>query len=174
MPAGDGNEIWELACSWKSLKSWRLCWEILSQTVLDFYQSATVRNASGKATSFGAMMRFTGGTTAVYSGIPPRVSSFSARGPDLTTGSFMSTPSTVPVADVLKPNVLAPGEAIWSAWSALSTTEVALFIGELCWTLRRVATLLKCPLGGHLANQLICKSLLMSNPKGWWFVTSQR
>ena len=103
----------------------------MSQTLLSFYQAATVRNASGMATSFGALMRFTGGTTAVYSGIPPRVSSFSARGPDLTTGSLMSTPSTVPVADVLKPNILAPGESIWSAWSPLSTTDVPLFVGEL-------------------------------------------
>lgn len=129
----------------------------MSQTVLDFYQAATVRNASGKATSFGAMMRFTGGTTAVYSGIAPRVSSFSSRGPDLTTGSFVTTPSTLPVADVLKPNVLAPGEAIWSAWSALSTTEVATFIGELHSTLRRAATLLK----SHL-------EVILPTPKSCW------
>lgn len=115
----------------KSLKFGRLHWEIMTQAVLNFYQAATVRNASGAATSFGAMMRFTGGTTAVYSGVAPQVASFSARGPDLTTGSLGSTTSTLPVADVLKPNVLAPGEAIWSAWSPLSTTEVASFVGEL-------------------------------------------
>lgn len=35
-----------------------------------------------------------------------------------------------PVADVLKPTIVAPGVDIWSAWSPLRTTDNVVFLGE--------------------------------------------
>lgn len=74
--------------------------------------------------------RITGGTTAVYSGLPPLIASFSSRGPDVYFGLDQTSATDEPVADVLKPNLVAPGVDIWSAWSPLPTTSQALFQGE--------------------------------------------
>lgn len=48
---------------------------------------------------------------------------YSARGPDPEDNSLA-------VADILKPNLVAPGNSIWSAWSTLGTESVE-FEGNL-------------------------------------------
>ncbi|KAI5082165.1 hypothetical protein GOP47_0001908 [Adiantum capillus-veneris] len=50
------------------------------------------------------------GANARYSHETPRVASYSSRGPDPATFNFRA-------ADVLKPNIAAPGSYIWGAWT---------------------------------------------------------
>lgn len=57
----------------------------------------------------------------------PTVSRFSSRGPN-----YMNINRSV--ADVLKPDILAPGHQIWAAWSPLSASE-PLLKGELLFYL---------------------------------------
>lgn len=52
----------------------------------------------------------------------PQVAIFSARGPDIKDYSFQD-------ADILKPDILAPGALIWAAWSPNGTDEVN-YIGK--------------------------------------------
>ncbi|KAG0626069.1 hypothetical protein M758_2G100300 [Ceratodon purpureus] len=75
--------------------------------------------------------RIGGGTTAEYTGLPPVVAPFSSRGPDFYYGLDQPSATDQPVADVLKPTIVAPGVDIWSAWSPLSTIDkLSLFKGE--------------------------------------------
>lgn len=46
----------------------------------------------------------------------PQVAMFSARGPNIKDFSFED-------ADLLKPDILAPGSLIWAAWSPNGTDE---------------------------------------------------
>lgn len=54
----------------------------------------------------------------------PQVALFSARGPNIKDFSFQD-------ADILKPDILAPGSLIWAAWSPNGTDE-ANFVGKSC------------------------------------------
>lgn len=53
----------------------------------------------------------------------PQVALFSARGPNIKDFSFQD-------ADLLKPDILAPGSLIWAAWSPNGTDE-ANFVGKM-------------------------------------------
>ncbi|MCO5566877.1 hypothetical protein L7F22_020560 [Adiantum nelumboides] len=50
------------------------------------------------------------GTSATFSHETPRVAAYSSRGPDPATFNYRA-------ADVLKPNIAAPGSFIWGAWT---------------------------------------------------------
>ncbi|KAE8656888.1 putative ribose-5-phosphate isomerase-like isoform X1 [Hibiscus syriacus] len=62
------------------------------------------------------------GLKANYSITTPKVMYYSARGPD-PEDSFLDD------ADIMKPNLIAPGNMIWAAWSSLGTDSVE-FQGE--------------------------------------------
>ncbi|KAJ4951118.1 hypothetical protein NE237_027950 [Protea cynaroides] len=76
----------------------------------EYYNSQTIRNTNGIAVSFTATARILDGRRAFYTGQGPIVASFSSRGPDVNNALLQT-------ADVLKPNVMAPGSSIWAAWS---------------------------------------------------------
>lgn len=94
-----------------------------TKVLIRYYNSSLVRDTSTKQIiKFGAVARISGGLTADYSYSAPKVMYYSARGPDPEDSSLDD-------ADVLKPNLVAPGNSIWGAWSSLGTDSVE-FQGE--------------------------------------------
>lgn len=85
-----------------------------------YYAEHTVYG--GSATVFGATAAITEGRVAAFTDAAPVVARYSSRGPDVIDRE--STP-----ADVLKPDILAPGDQVWAAWSALSVSE-PIFAGN--------------------------------------------
>jgi len=83
-----------------------------SEALLTYYSNRTVKDATGKPVQFGAQARIGGGQIATYSGQGQQVALFSSRGPDMKDFNFNQ-------ADVLKPNILAPGYLIWGAWTPI-------------------------------------------------------
>lgn len=94
-----------------------------SKIFLQYYNSSVEMNAqTKKVIKFGAIARISGGMKGNYNNSAPKVMFYSARGPDPENGSLDD-------ADILKPNVIAPGNSIWAAWSPLGTDSVE-FEGE--------------------------------------------
>ncbi len=91
--------------------------------MLDYYSKLTTRDANGIAVQFGAQAKIGGGQIANYSGQAQQVALFSSRGPDIKDFNFNQ-------ADILKPNVLAPGYLIWGAWTPIGIDNPN-YIGEL-------------------------------------------
>ncbi|KAG7532745.1 Peptidase S8 propeptide/proteinase inhibitor I9 [Arabidopsis thaliana x Arabidopsis arenosa] len=86
-----------------------------SKTLLKYYNSSLQRDGTTKEiVSFGAVASIEGGLNANFSNRAPKVMYYSARGPDPEDNSFND-------ADILKPNLVAPGNSIWGAWSSVST-----------------------------------------------------
>lgn len=73
------------------------------QTVIDYYS-----NNPGTA---AAAIRVPAAGNAEFKTINPVVADYSSRGPAPSNGDTMET------ADVLKPDIIAPGSQIWSAWT---------------------------------------------------------
>ncbi|XP_020093709.1 subtilisin-like protease SBT2.5 [Ananas comosus] len=94
----------------------------LINALQDYYNAHTVRGRSGAVISFGATGRICDGRRAFYTRQGPIVASYSSRGPGINNNLYET-------ADVLKPNILAPGSTIWAAWSPKSQI-VEEFIGE--------------------------------------------
>ncbi|PKI41121.1 hypothetical protein CRG98_038649 [Punica granatum] len=94
-----------------------------SKILLRYYNASVEREGQAKrVVKFGATALITGGLKANYSVSAPKVMYYSARGPD-PEDSFLAD------ADILKPNLVAPGNSIWAAWSSLGTDSVE-FLGE--------------------------------------------
>ncbi|KAK4796040.1 hypothetical protein SAY86_028366 [Trapa natans] len=94
-----------------------------SKILLRYYNSSVERDEKGKnVVKFGATACISGGLKANYSISAPKVMYFSARGPDPEN-------SVLTDADILKPNVVAPGNSIWAAWSSVGT-DLVEFLGE--------------------------------------------
>lgn len=104
MLAGTGNNALNLLAA------------LVLQAFWDYYDSHTLRSKNEVVVNFGACARILDGRHAVYTGKGPSVASYSSRGPDVNN-ALMQT------ADVLKPNILAPGTSIWSAWSPTSQSD---------------------------------------------------
>uniref|UniRef100_A0A0D9V677 Peptidase S8/S53 domain-containing protein n=1 Tax=Leersia perrieri TaxID=77586 RepID=A0A0D9V677_9ORYZ len=84
-----------------------------SKIFLNYYNESLVRDeASNKIVSFGAVAKILGGLKPNYGFSAPKVMFYSARGPDPEDNSLAN-------ADILKPNLIAPGSSIWGAWSSL-------------------------------------------------------
>ncbi|KAK9750006.1 hypothetical protein RND81_02G165600 [Saponaria officinalis] len=94
-----------------------------SKVFLQYYNSSLVRDAStNNIVKFGAVASISGGINPSYTLSAPKVMYYSARGPDPEDNSL-------DIADILKPNLIAPGNSIWGAWSSLGTQSIE-FQGE--------------------------------------------
>ncbi|VAH50131.1 unnamed protein product [Triticum turgidum subsp. durum] len=81
--------------------------------LMEYYENNTARDGDGTVITFGATVRILEGRRASYSGERPEVADYSSRGPNIENAQMQ-------LADVLKPNVMAPGHHIWGAWSPTS------------------------------------------------------
>ncbi|XP_044495419.1 subtilisin-like protease SBT2.2 [Mangifera indica] len=94
-----------------------------SRVLLQYYNSSLERDGlTNKIIRFGAVACISGGLKANFSNLAPKVMYYSARGPD-PEDTFLDD------ADIMKPNLVAPGNFIWAAWSSLGTDSVE-FQGE--------------------------------------------
>lgn len=93
-----------------------------SMELIDYYKISTARDWTGRVKSFKATGSIGDGLTPVLHKSAPQVALFSARGPNIKDYSFQD-------ADLLKPDILAPGSLIWAAWS-INGTDEANYIGE--------------------------------------------
>ncbi|KAK6916909.1 Subtilisin-like protease, fibronectin type-III domain [Dillenia turbinata] len=83
-----------------------------SKLFLQYYNSSLERDEqTKKIVNFGAVASILGGIKANYGNSAPKVMYYSARGPD-PEDSFLDD------ANILKPNLVAPGNFIWAAWSS--------------------------------------------------------
>ncbi|KAL0398181.1 UNVERIFIED_CONTAM: Subtilisin-like protease SBT2.2 [Sesamum radiatum] len=94
-----------------------------SKVLLQYYNSSLGRDGTTKKiVKFGGLASISGGIKANFSRAAPKIMYYSARGPDPEDSSLDD-------ADILKPNIVAPGNYIWSAWSCRGTDSVE-FEGE--------------------------------------------
>ena len=94
------------------------------QIFLSYYNDSLVRDGtSDKVVNFGAVAKILGGLKPNYGSSAPKVMFYSARGPD-------PEDNTLANADILKPNVVAPGSSIWGAWNSRGL-DSAEFTGSL-------------------------------------------
>lgn len=86
---------------------------------MKYYEQQTQRDKRGIVTKLCATAAIGEGRIATFGGRAPVVSRFSSRGPDFV--NIEKHP-----ADVLKPDILAPGHQIWGAWSPISALDPIL------------------------------------------------
>ncbi|XP_038895834.1 subtilisin-like protease SBT2.4 [Benincasa hispida] len=90
-----------------------------TQVILKYYEENTCKDGRGMVSEIKGKAAIGEGRVASFGRQAPTVSRFSSRGPD-----YININRTV--ADVLKPDILAPGHQIWAAWSPLSASEPLL------------------------------------------------
>lgn len=91
------------------------------QEILKYYNESTTRGYTG-VSNFGAYVTIGDGRVAEFGAAAPVVATFSSRGPDILNSQSQ-------FADVMKPDILAPGYLIWSAWSPIGADESS-FLGK--------------------------------------------
>ncbi|KAF3322146.1 subtilisin-like protease SBT3.5 [Carex littledalei] len=84
-----------------------------AQVIWNYYNNHTIRDTNGIVTTYGASAAIKEGRIATFANTAPAVARTSSRGPDITNNQLNP-------ADVLKPDILAPGDQIWGAWSPVS------------------------------------------------------
>ncbi|KAF4372593.1 hypothetical protein F8388_027266 [Cannabis sativa] len=89
------------------------------QVILHYYEERTHRDEKNIVRRFGAKALIGEGRVAYFKDQEPTVSRFSSRGPDIIDANRN-------LADVLKPDIVAPGHQIWAAWSPMSVLEPTL------------------------------------------------
>ncbi|KAK8918610.1 Subtilisin-like protease [Platanthera zijinensis] len=93
-----------------------------TKELIDYYNCSTKRDWAGRPTVFQGVASIADGLAPILHNSAPQVAIFSSRGPDVKDFSFED-------ADVLKPDILAPGSLIWAAWAPNGTDE-ANYEGE--------------------------------------------
>ncbi|KAF2309734.1 hypothetical protein GH714_004855 [Hevea brasiliensis] len=93
-----------------------------SMDLIDYYNISTPRDWTARVKSFNATGSIGDGLMPILHKSAPQVALFSARGPNIKDFSFQD-------ADLLKPDILAPGSLIWAAWSPNGTDEPN-YVGE--------------------------------------------
>ncbi|KAL2481834.1 PA-domain containing subtilase family protein [Abeliophyllum distichum] len=94
----------------------------MSMELIDYYNVSTPRDWTGRVRNFKAVGSIGESLKPILHKSAPQVALFSARGPNIKDYSFQD-------ADLLKPDILAPGSLIWSAWAPNGTDE-ADYVGE--------------------------------------------
>ncbi|KAK6147441.1 hypothetical protein DH2020_018353 [Rehmannia glutinosa] len=94
----------------------------MSMELIDYYNVSTPRDWTGRVKSFEAVGSIGESLKPILHKSAPQVALFSARGPNIKDYSFQD-------ADLLKPDILAPGSLIWAAWAPNGTDEPN-YIGE--------------------------------------------
>lgn len=89
---------------------------LIFQDLIDYYNVSTPRDWTGRVKSFKAVGSIGEGLRPILHKSAPQVALFSARGPNIKDYSFQD-------ADLLKPDILAPGSLIWAAWAQNGTDE---------------------------------------------------
>ncbi|CAI9760937.1 unnamed protein product [Fraxinus pennsylvanica] len=87
-----------------------------SMELIDYYNVSTPRDWTGRVKNFKAVGSIGESLKPILHKSAPQVALFSARGPNIKDYSFQD-------ADLLKPDILAPGSLIWSAWAPNGTDE---------------------------------------------------
>ncbi|KAL8096762.1 subtilisin-like protease SBT2.5 [Apium graveolens] len=87
-----------------------------SMELINYYNISTSRDWTGRVRSFKAVGSIGDGMRPILHKSAPQVALFSGRGPNIKDYSFEE-------ADLLKPDILAPGSLIWAAWSPNGTDE---------------------------------------------------
>lgn len=93
--------------------------------ILKYYEENTWKDRRGIVSEFKGKAGIGEGRVASFGRQAASVSRFSSRGPD-----YININRTI--ADILKPDILAPGHQIWAAWSPLSGSQ-PLLKGELTY-----------------------------------------
>ncbi|KAL6292543.1 hypothetical protein ACE6H2_000685 [Prunus campanulata] len=93
-----------------------------SLDLINYYNVSTSRDWTGRVKSFKGIGSIGDGLMPILHKSAPQVALFSARGPNIKDFSFQD-------ADLLKPDILAPGSLIWAAWSPNGTDEPD-YVGE--------------------------------------------
>uniref|UniRef100_A0A1J3ELY6 Subtilisin-like protease n=3 Tax=Noccaea caerulescens TaxID=107243 RepID=A0A1J3ELY6_NOCCA len=93
-----------------------------SMDLIDYYNVTTSRDWMGRVKIFKAEGSIGDGLEPILHKSAPEVALFSARGPNTKDFSFQD-------ADLLKPDILAPGYLIWAAWCPNGTDEPN-YVGE--------------------------------------------
>ncbi|KAL1568171.1 subtilisin-like protease SBT2.6 [Salvia divinorum] len=93
-----------------------------SADLIDYYNVSTSRDWTGRVKTFKAVGSIGDGLRPILHNSAPQVALFSARGPNIKDYSFQD-------ADLLKPDILAPGSLIWAAWAQNGTDELN-YLGE--------------------------------------------
>ncbi|KAG7034788.1 Subtilisin-like protease SBT2.2 [Cucurbita argyrosperma subsp. argyrosperma] len=94
-----------------------------SKMLLQYYNSSLeVDGLTKRISKFGAVASICGGLKANFSSSAPQIMYYSARGPDPEDSSLDDS-------DIMKPNLVAPGNSIWAAWSSVATDSIE-FLGE--------------------------------------------
>ncbi|XP_047308553.1 subtilisin-like protease SBT2.5 [Impatiens glandulifera] len=93
-----------------------------SMELIDYYNMSTSRDWTGRVENFNGVAKIGDGLLPILHRSAPQVAIFSSRGPNVKDYSYED-------ADILKPDILAPGSLIWSAWSPNGTDE-ANYVGE--------------------------------------------
>ena len=107
------DSIISVLCAWALL---------LLQDLIEYYNTSTSRDWTGRVKSFKATGSIGDGLMPILHKSAPQVALFSARGPNIRDFNFQD-------ADLLKPDILAPGSLIWAAWSPNGTDE-ANYVGK--------------------------------------------
>ena len=110
--------VYSLSLSKAQMENLLIYYDCAEQILLQYYNSSLERDGlTRKIVRFGAVASISGGLKANYSISAPKVLYYSARGPDPEDG-FLDD------ADIMKPNLVAPGNSIWAAWSSAGTDSV--------------------------------------------------
>ena len=83
------------------------------KVIVHYYNISTIRDPSGQITRLESKSSIGNGLKPIYQGTAPKVAFYSSRCPKVKDLKFQE--------NNVKPDILAPGSLIWTAWSPNGT-----------------------------------------------------